>query len=244
MTADKPRGALVEGLSWPQVESRLKTGAVPVFTVGAGAKEHGRHLPLDTDLRQAAWLGQAIAARWPTLVWPPLSYGHYPAFLDYPGSVSVAVEPFVAMVRDLLRSVAPFARTQPVVVNTGISTISPLDTLEQEALVVHVYRGTELTRAVDAHCRQAYGGHGDEAETSIMLAIAPDAVRLDAATPWDYPFERGLLSLQLMATNYSRDGVSGRRGRAAATLGRTLLTSILRDLSHVPALAQSANKTS
>ena len=126
MTRRCLRGACVAALSWDAITSYLQAGARPVFTIGAAAKEHGLHLPMDTDFRQAQWLGNAIASRWPVLVWPPIGYGHYPAFLDFPGSVSVNAATFGATIANILESVEQFQQVTPLIVNTGMSTIAPL----------------------------------------------------------------------------------------------------------------------
>ena len=78
----------VGNLSWPRLAALApaRTGLLPV---GAASKEHGRHLPLATDLIQVEWLAAEVTARLPALVWPTVHYGHYPAFSDYPGSPSL-----------------------------------------------------------------------------------------------------------------------------------------------------------
>ena len=39
----------VEHMSWREVERRIEAGAAAILPVGAAAKQHGLHLPLDTD---------------------------------------------------------------------------------------------------------------------------------------------------------------------------------------------------
>jgi creatinine amidohydrolase len=231
------RGTRAAQLTWDAIEARLRAGLRPVVTVGAAAKEHGRHLPIDTDLRQANWLGSAIASRWPALAWPALGYGHYPAFLAYPGSTSVAASTFSATIRDILQCIAPYQTVPTVVVNTGISTIAPLEQLNEQLEgsfeLAHVYRGTHFSASAEQLCTQSHGGHGDEAETAIMLAIAPDTVNLGRAKPWDIKLPAGPLSRDPLAPNYSPDGIMGRPDLATAALGRELLLAMLRDLATI-----------
>ena len=54
-------GAFAAHLSWPEVERRIKAGAVTVLPVGAACKAHGPHLPMNTDLLQADWLAAVEA---------------------------------------------------------------------------------------------------------------------------------------------------------------------------------------
>ena len=126
--ADISRGAWVATLTWPEVAERLARGAIAVLPVGAAAKEHGRHLPLGTDCIQAEWLGDWLCDERNVLVWPTLSYGFYPVFVDYPGSVSVGRATFIAMVSEILSSIAAAGAKKIAVLNTGISTICLLYT--------------------------------------------------------------------------------------------------------------------
>ena len=84
----------VGAMIWDAVGDRLEAGAAALLPIGAGAKEHGLHLPMNTDQQQAEWLAARIAERFDVLVWPTLSYGHYPAFVNYAGSCSLEAETF------------------------------------------------------------------------------------------------------------------------------------------------------
>ncbi len=80
----------VEHMRWDEVARRIDAGAVAILPIGAGAKQHGLHLPLNTDRIQAEWLAARLAERIDALVWPTLTYGHYPAFVEYAGSISLS----------------------------------------------------------------------------------------------------------------------------------------------------------
>ncbi len=53
-------GISVATSSWPQVGRRLADGWPAVIPIGAASKEHGRHLPLDTDFLQAEWIASRV----------------------------------------------------------------------------------------------------------------------------------------------------------------------------------------
>ena len=120
------RGAFVTELSWPELERRIQAGAIAVLPVGAACKEHGFHLPMNADLLQAEWLAAALAQRAEVLVWPTVAYGYYPAFRDYPGSVSLSVATFRAVVQEILADIRRAGARAVLILNTGISTIEPL----------------------------------------------------------------------------------------------------------------------
>ena len=95
-------GLLVEEATWSAIGKRLRAGATGILPVGAACKEHGLHLPMGTDRIQAEWLGRSLAAKADVVVWPTLTYGYYPAFTRYPGSISLERETFVRLARDIL----------------------------------------------------------------------------------------------------------------------------------------------
>ena len=58
-------GAWLERLTWIEAETLLRRDPVVVLPLGAAAKEHGPHLPLNNDALIAEWLASEVAARQP-----------------------------------------------------------------------------------------------------------------------------------------------------------------------------------
>ena len=79
-------GVWIEDLAWPEVGAKLAAGWPVIVPIGARAKEHGHHLPMQTDYLVARALADGVAAQLPVLVAPVVDFGYYPAFLGYPGS--------------------------------------------------------------------------------------------------------------------------------------------------------------
>ena len=100
------RQHFVDGLTWDQVAQRLSNGASAILPAGSGCKQHGLHLPMGTDRMQAEWFAAQLSAKIDALVWPTLTYGFYPAFLEYPGSVSLSFETQKDVVMQVARSIA------------------------------------------------------------------------------------------------------------------------------------------
>jgi creatinine amidohydrolase len=183
-------GAFLEDLTWPDAAARLAAGAPVVVPVGAAAKEHGPHLPLGTDYLVARELGRRLAEALPVLVAPVVAFGYYPAFVRYPGSQHLRAETFMALVTDILAGFVRQGVRRLAVVNTGVSTEAPLRIVVRDFYAAHGVRVAvadlaALGRAVRPRLRQKLGGHADELETSLVLAIDAAAVRLDRAEP-DY----------------------------------------------------------
>ena len=229
-------GRSIAFLAWPEVENLISSGAVAVLPIGAAAKEHGLHLPMMSDLLQAEFLAGRLAENENILIWPTLSYGYYPAFVEYPGSCTLELATFERVVEEITENIFRSGATALLLLNTGISTIAPLDSIagRSPAAVkpVHVYRGSRYLEAERHLCRQSRGGHGDEAETSIMLAIAPDLVRIELAKPWlSTTIGPGTLERDDSShPNFSPDGIYGDPTLATCGKGVKLLDAMIDDL--------------
>ena len=237
MTTEAP-GAFTAQLSWPELERRVSASAIAVLPIGAACKEHGPHLPMQADLLQAEWLAAALVQRANVLVWPTVSYGYYPAFTDYPGSVSLSRETFQRMVEEILNDIQRAGVRKVLILNTGISTIEPLqdvtDTLLKELHITlaNVYDGQRYRSKAKTIAQQSCGGHADELETSIILAIDRHYVNLDKAVAWTPTAmsTSGPFSRDQEDSRFSPGGVWGNPTLASVEKGRQLLAAMVDDL--------------
>jgi len=218
----------------------LEQDYLAVLPIGAGCKEHGLHLPLNSDYIQAKWLSQQTALLLPSLIWPILSYGFYPAFVKYPGSCSVSEETFVHTVSDVLQNILMAGANKVIILNTGISTIKPLEYVLNELnqheniILFNAYSGSNFTDAVKKIEEQTIGGHADEIETSIMLVLVPEKVDMTKAKSFDAELVAGPLNPNDPdKPNYSPYGVIGDARLATIEKGQKLTAAILDDLAKV-----------
>ncbi len=185
-------GRYLEQLTWAEAEPALREYPVAVLPVGARTKEHGLHLQLNNDWLLAEYLARRVAERSRVLVLPTLQYGYYPAFLEYPGSVSLSLETMRDTVVEICRSHARHGARRFYALNTGISTLRALEPAAEQLARDHVALAwMDIERAaagvVEQLVTQAAGTHADEIETSMMLYIAPDTVRMGRAEPDVHP---------------------------------------------------------
>lgn len=183
-TEDGP-GVLLGNLTaaeWPEVAARCEVAVLPM---GAASKEHGLHMPNQTDLLTAEALAAAVVERLPVLMLPPLGYGYYPAFVDWPGSMSLTPATYRAVVGDILACLAAAGFRKILLLDTGLSTRPVLEIAAREAMrelgVQVALTTTELGREAAAELFAGEGTHANEDETALMLAIAPEQVDLSRA---------------------------------------------------------------
>ena len=239
MSAEKPAARNVGDMTWDQIHRDLAAGTFAILPNGAGAKQHGWHMPMRSDAIQAEWLSSRLAAAVPALIWPVVSYGHYPAFVDYAGSCSLPVVLFEAVVRELVASLLGYGAQAVLVVNTGVSTIAPVDraiaTSGQPQRVLHlkVYDGPRYHATAARLATQVHGGHADELETSIILALAPALVDMSCATPSSEqaPGPGPMQHTDPNGANYSASGSIGDPTAATATKGAAILQAMVDDIT-------------
>jgi len=234
---------LLETLSWDEAEKILKPDTVVVIALGAESKEHGRHLQLSNDFLMAEYLKKRVidAAPQNTVVAPTINYSFYPAFLEYPGSTSLSVDTARAMITDIVHSLAHYGPRRFYILNTGISTLGPLaqaaSDLAKDGIVLHY---TDLTKddPVEKKVRQSGGTHADEIETSMMLYIAPESVRMKKAARDLNPRQPGGLTRDPQGKGtYSPTGAWGDPTLATREKGQavveSLVASILKDIEEL-----------
>ncbi len=90
-----------EDLNWMDVEGYLKTDDRLMLVAGA-CEEHG-YLSLLTDIKIPLALADAASERTRVLVAPPLNFGVSPYFARYPGTISLRVQTFLAVIEDIVR---------------------------------------------------------------------------------------------------------------------------------------------
>jgi creatinine amidohydrolase len=231
---------LLETLSWDEAEQALTPDAVIVIALGAEAKEHGRHLQLNNDFLMAEYFKKRVLAEASgnTVVAPTINYSYYPAFLEYPGSTSLSLESARAMLTDIVHSLAHYGPRRFYVLNTGISTLKPLSQVAGELAKEGILlRYTDFTREdpVEKRLRQSGGTHADEIETSMMLYIAPESVRMQRATRDLNPHQAGPLTRDRHGEGtYSPTGTWGDPTLATREKGKAVVeywvSTILKDI--------------
>lgn len=227
-----PSGLRLQDLTWIDAEAALSADAVVVIPLGAAAKEHGPHLRLDNDWTLAQYLASRVVAASDVVVAPTIGYHYYPAFVAYPGSVTLRLETARDLVADICTSLAAFGPRRFYVLNTGVSTLRPLSAaagylLERGLLLRYTELRNVAAEAVRACSEQTGGTHADEIETSVMLYIAPERVEMDKAV-CDYHPGTGPLTREAQgAGTFSASGIFGDATLASWAKGRAVTEAMV-----------------
>jgi creatinine amidohydrolase len=189
------KGSVLSDMTWMEARDRLKPETIVVIPLGAAAKEHGPHLQLCNDELLAGYFTMRVLEQQDVVVAPPVNYSFYPAFVEYPGSTHLRLETARDMLVDIVHSLAHHGPKRFYVLNTGVSTVKPLEAAREVLAADGITLAfTDIIAAGKAACaeveQQPEGTHADEIETSMMLFIAPWTVDMSKATK-DFPHGTG-----------------------------------------------------
>lgn len=124
----------VSQMNWMQIEAYLKGNDLAVVPLGSTEQHAGLSLSVDSILSEKVALDAAEPLGVP--VFPVLAYGVTPYFLAYPGSISLRVETYVRIVRDVLDSLRMQGFKRILLVN-GHGGNSPAGSLAIEWMADH-----------------------------------------------------------------------------------------------------------
>ena len=105
----------VAGMNWMQVEDRVRHDDRCVLPIGS-VEQHG-YLSLCVDMILAERVAVEAAEPLGVPVFPVVPYGVTPNFIDFPGTVSLQLTTYVALIRDVLESLYRAGFRRIVVVN-------------------------------------------------------------------------------------------------------------------------------
>jgi mycofactocin system creatininase family protein len=219
-------GSELAELRWPDLATSAGPARVLVAVPVGSCEQHGPHLPLGTDTIVATALATALAARRDdVVVAPALAITSSGEHAGFPGTLSIGRAVMETVVVELVRS-AGWSRGV-VLVNGHGGNRAAVD-----AAVATLHREG---RRVLAWWPRVPGGdpHAGHTETSIVLALSPLAVRLDAAVAGPVPTFADLVRHGVAAA--SESGVLGDPTGASAEHGRELLHRLTDDLVHAVA---------
>ena len=179
---------ILSRMTWPEVEAldRETTVLIPTGAI----EQHGPHLPLDTDTRLVTAVAEAVEGRTTVLLTPTLWLGcslHHQAFA---GTLSASFEGYGMALEAVVRSFVPHGFRRFYVLNGHGGNASSNDVALRglkAAMPNLALGGSDYYAFARDAVRETMTGpqkelrHADEAETSLMLHVAPDLVRLSEA---------------------------------------------------------------
>lgn len=226
-----------DGITSVEFDRMTKNYTRALVPVGS-LEQHGRHLPVATDLIIASHITKLVAKRLGAFVLPPINYGisieHSPLF-----NVSLRYSTLINLTHDISKSLSKRGLKNVIYVNGHHGNSGALQ------YVAHYLGQSDSDKEFSAFSLNYWNmmdiefDHGGETETSIMLAIRSDYVRMDRAEPGTVNRRKLKGTYQTLTNNpgsfpkISKNGVWGDPRNATATKGQELLDQIIKNIAKV-----------
>lgn len=223
------------------IDTRLSSPAIAasrpelaLLTV-ASIEQHGAHLPVGTDWIIGCALSAAIAVEAEAYLLPPLPFGSAREHTGNMGTAFLAPTTLFAAVKDLCLSLHEqgFRRVAVMQTHGGNWVIKPavrelnLGTPGLQVVWFDPFR-LAATRVREICETSAVEVHGGEMETSVMLALDPQSVRMDLAVDFIPDATQEYLDYVPM-TMLCPPGIWGRARLATAEKGRRCFDALVQE---------------
>ena len=231
------------------------TTTVAVLPLGA-TEQHGPHLPLAVDHCLVDGIVQRALPQLPeplrVLVLPTQQVGYSPEHAQFPGTLTLPIETVVATWVALGACVARAGVRKLLLFNAHGGQASVMDIVARELRMRHdliVYScswwnlplGDAVNGLFPAE-EHRFGVHGGDMETSLMLALAADKVRMAQArdfpsTSRDRAAQYAILGngrsakLGWAMQDYNAQGAAGNAAAATVEKGQAVLDAAARQLA-------------
>ena len=230
---------LWQSMTWEEI-ARLRDSGMDAAILPVGATEqHGPHLALSVDCVTAERLAHAVSAETGIPVLPTLAYGcSLGHSRRWPGTLSLQPQTLIDVIVQIGEWAYGAAVRRLIIVNGHVTNFAPLRcALEilrsrfDDLMVAIRHVGEVSARVRAAVFRDAEDWHANAAETSLMMALAPELVRPERLAAADDPDRTTGLFFSHPVNRTSRNGVTGTPTAASAEEGRSLFAMMVADLS-------------
>jgi creatinine amidohydrolase len=234
-------------LSWTDIQAMPnKENVVLIQPVGA-IEQHGPHLPLIVDAAiGVAVLGKALEkldAIVPAYALPALYYGKSNEHWHFPGTITLSAETLLATLMEVAESIYRAGFRKLILMNSHGGQPQVMEIAARDLHIKYsdflvfplfTWRVPHITGELLSPQEKKLGIHAGDAETSIMLSILPEQVKMEKAVA-EYPPEQpqgsllsieGKLSFAWATRDLSKSGVVGNPTVATKEKGDRILESV------------------
>ncbi|WP_035990257.1 creatininase family protein [Leptolyngbya sp. KIOST-1] len=234
-------------LTWTEIEAMPDRENVVIVQPMGAIEQHGPHLPLAVDSAICTTvLGRALDRldlAVPVYSLPPLYYGKSNEHWHFPGTITLSAETLLRVLHDVAESIYRAGFRKLVLLNAHGGQPQVLEIAARDLHLAHpdlmvfplfVWAVPNCAGEVLTEKELELGIHAGDAETSLMLSILPEQVRMDQAQtefPQGLPTDswltmEGALPFAWVTRDLSASGVLGDPTVATAAKGDRLLESL------------------
>jgi creatinine amidohydrolase len=230
----------LDRLTWADIKEEIQKGRDTVVVSFGSTEQHGRHLPLGTDAVLGDEIGWRLAERLGAFLAPTVRFGCSDHHLAFTGTISLGEKTFRSIVTDVVASLSVHGFRRIVLLPTHGGNFKPLAEAVAKikpAKGIRILAFTDLEGFVNAAFESSRGfgvaaaksgAHSGEWETSLMLALRSDQVKMDwAAEGFVGDLSEIMLKVFDGIQNLDQNGVLGDPRPATAEAGKKYLEVII-----------------
>jgi creatinine amidohydrolase len=234
-------------LSWTDIQDLPnKENIVIIQPVGA-IEQHGPHLPLIVDAAIGVGvLGKALTkldSNIPAFALPMLHYGKSNEHIHFPGTITLTTETLSSILMEVGDSIYRAGFRKFVLMNSHGGQPQVMQMVARDLHVLYAdllvfplftWRVPHITKELLTPKEAQQGMHAGDAETSIMLSLLPQQVKMEKAIA-EYPPEHpeaslisweGKLPVSWTTKDISKSGIIGDATTATKEKGDRILESV------------------
>ena len=225
--------------TWRELPGDLISARQAAILPTGATEQHGPHLGCGVDAVLADRLCAAVAAKTRVPMLPAIPYGcSLGHSRRWPGTLSVQPVTLIGLVKEIGDWAYHSGVRRLFMVNTHVTNAAPLRCAlemlraEHDDMMVALFNSGTLSPRIRAvHFADGDDWHANDAETSLMLAVAPELVRQDLVRDADDPDRTEGLVFSHPVNRTSANGATGYPSRASADKGRLWFEWMVEDLS-------------
>mgnify|MGYP001033633632 CR=1 FL=1 len=180
------RALVLQEMSWTDVSNYLKTNDMIIIPLGS-TEQHGPHLPLGTDFYEASGLCKRISARTAVIVAPVVLAGYSVYHSGFTGSLSLKPETLEQVLYETAEILIKYGFRRIMFFNFhGGNALAERKVIHRinhstEAVAVAIGLGVPFQSGVDRVPGVDFDEHAGVSETSMMLYLEPELVKMEQA---------------------------------------------------------------
>jgi len=181
----------IADLGYLDIEEHIKTSDIVVVPIGS-CEQHSRHLPLGTDMYPCLEISKRACEMADVLYTPLQPFGYTPHHMGGAGTITLRPVSVMGLYYDIARSLIHHGYNKIMFVTGHASNLKVMDPVMRKirydtgAIVMCYKPWVErnigfLADVLKGSEEDTPGWHAGESETSSMLYLTPDLVRMDRA---------------------------------------------------------------
>ncbi|NIM59516.1 MAG: creatininase family protein [Candidatus Aminicenantes bacterium] len=198
---------ILQEMSWTDVRDYLKTNDMVIIPI-ASTEQHGPHLPLGTDYYEATGISKLISARTGVLMAPVLLAGYSEYHSGFPGTLSLKPETMEQVLFETAEMLIKYGFRRFMFFNYhGGNNVVQSKVIHRinhttEAIAVAIGHGSPIQKGRYQGKDEVGDEHAGIGETSLMLSLRPELVKMERAEKPKAIYSDKLQALWMLSQQY------------------------------------------